>query len=1199
MRYRVLGATEAHDDKGTPVPVGGPRLRALLAALALRAGRAAPVDALIDDIWAGDPPADAPAALQALVGRLRRALGRDAITSEPGGYRLAARPDDIDLHRFERLAREGTAALDRGDPATAARTLREALALWHGPALADLPDRTAATRPEARRTEATRARIEADLLLGQALDVLPELRELTATQPYDETLHALLIRALRDAGRGADALAAYERARRTLADGLGTDPGPELRALHAELLAAPEPGRPGTGTGPPGRRTTTTAPATTAATAAAVPELPQPNRSPVEDRSADDRDVGDRDAEGRNADDRRTEGRSAEGRNAEDHDAEDRSPDKDRTPQPPHHRPDPHEPHPERKGNIRPRLTSFVGREPELAAIRSDIHGARLVTLTGPGGSGKTRLAEEAAAGHPSAWLAELAPLDRPEAVPGAVVSALGLRETVLMTSELTAPQDDPVALLVEYCAPRSLLLILDNCEHVIDAAAELAETLLTRCPGLTIVATSREPLGVPGESVRPVEPLPPDPAHRLFAERAAAVRPGFDATADAGAVDEICRRLDGLPLAIELAAARLRLLTPRQIADRLDDRFRLLTSGARTVLPRQQTLRAVVDWSWDLLDDAERTVLREVSVFAGGWDLEAAEAVCTGPAADLVGALVDKSLVVATPGAGTDDGGMRYRMLETIHEYATERAAETPEVRAAAEHRHSAYVRALVERAEPLLRSAEQLPWIGRLETELDNIRAALQRAIAQCDEDQATALALAMGWFWWLRNYRVEGSEWVSRVLRMTAPRPPAPPEPSRSPVRPPAPSASTPSSAAFAPFPSETARLNAGLDTDLADEDHPLYWPRMSLRMLHLFLTLESRPSEVLADDRARRYVLRVRDAFARPVPASGRFPGLVWPFTLYFLDEPHNVVSYLDAAVGNCRRFGGDWEVSITLMFRVHTVIDRPGDLAGVDEDLAELRELSRRVGDRWLRAQVCSAAGEAAMARSHHAEARAEYEEALRLAYEVGAHAETPFLLARLAEITYREGDRELAAKGLDEASAEADRYGVTDSRAFVRLMQADMALTAGDPQRARALCEAARAEGERGTMPPQFAVGIGHVEARVTAAESGPRAGLAVLAEVLRTALHHRCSDVMTASLVDAAAVLFLSLGEHTRAARLLALATRWRGGHDRPMPDRAEAARVEAEARAALGPECYDREREAGAALTVDDVLAELDRAG
>lgn len=424
MRYKLLGTTQVCDDQGAPVAVGGPRLRALLASLALHTPRPAPVDALIDDVWAHAPPADAPAALQALVGRLRRALGKDAIASETGGYRLAAHRADIDLYVFEGLVREGTAALSADDPATAARVLRAALALWRGPALADLPDDPAATRPEARRLEAqrleaTRARVAADLRLGRAPELVPELRELTAAHPYDEPLRVLLIQALRAAGRGADALAAYEETRRTLAEGLGTDPGPELARLHAELLADTLP-------------------------------APAPGRQPA------------------------------------------------------------------RTGNLRPRLNSFVGREPELAAIRSDLRGARLVTLTGPGGSGKTRLAEESAAPLPRAWLVELAPVDDPRAVAGTVVSALGLRETVLKTSELSpGPHDDPTALLVEHCAQRTLLLILDNCEHVIDAAAQLAETLLTYCPGLTILATSREPLGVPGESVRPVEPLPPDPAHR------------------------------------------------------------------------------------------------------------------------------------------------------------------------------------------------------------------------------------------------------------------------------------------------------------------------------------------------------------------------------------------------------------------------------------------------------------------------------------------------------------------------------------------------------------------------------------------------------------------------------------------------------------------------------------------------------------
>ncbi|MCQ9181929.1 winged helix-turn-helix domain-containing protein [Streptomyces sp. IBSBF 2953] len=1148
MRYRILGVTQTADDQGSAVPLPGARLRTLLTALALRPGRLTAPETLIDEVWADDPPQDAPAALQALVGRLRRAVGKGVVVSVPGGYRLAATEDDVDLFVFEKLVRRGVEALRNGEAPTAARALDDALDLWRGPALADLPDRTAAVRPEALHLEAVRARAEADLLLGRSREAVPRLTELTAVHPYDEPLHALLIRALRDTGRDADALAAYESARRTLADGLGADPGPQLRALHAELLTRPEP----TSTGPRGQEPRGQEP-TNAGPTNAGPTNPGPANagptSPTPARPEGDRSEPDRPATSR-----------------------------------PSMSPPPRRP--ERTGNIRPRLTSFVGREPELDAIRSELHRARLVTLTGPGGSGKTRLSEEAAAGLPQAWLVELAQLERPEAVPDAVVSALGLRETALLTTELSTQQDDPVALLVEHCAPRSELLILDNCEHVIGAAAALAEILLTRCPGLTILATSREPLGVPGESVRPVEPLLPDQAHRLFTERAAAVRPDAAAVLrDEEAVAEICRRLDGLPLAIELAAARLRLLTPRQIADRLDDRFRLLTSGSRTVLPRQQTLRAVVDWSWDLLDEPERMLLRELSVFAGGWDLEAAETVCTGPVADGVGALVDKSLIVAAP-CEESGVGMRYRMLETIHEYAVERAAELPECRAAAERRHRAWVRALVERADPLLRSAEQLPWISRLETELDNIRVGLHRALAAGDEEEAAAVCLGAGWFWWLRNHRREGAEWTDRALRLGTVL-----DTLRLPGEKTVPADLAARTAATDP-------VEAFLASAAEDDGRPGRFQRMNLRMQHMFLLSESEPTDRTASVRREEYLARLRAVYEPGGPQAARMPGLIWPMTAFPARDTVDVRRMLDGAVANCREHGGDWELGCTLMFRTHMVVDSPGGLHGLDEDLEELRGLSRRVGDRWMRAQVCGVAGEVDLARGRFADAEREYREALRLAHEVGAYAESPFLIARLAEIAYRSGDSDGATAALDEADDAADRYGVADVRAFVLLLRVHIALDRGEHLLARALCDEARVAIGQGTPPPQVAAFVGVLDAHITAVETGPERGLPMLAETLGQAVADQCAEAVTSSIVDSAALLLAEIGDFTRAARLLAAADGLRGPDPRPAPQRGWAERAETAAREALGEQRYAAERARVSHPTVTDALHELTEA-
>ncbi|HEX2171512.1 MAG TPA: LuxR family transcriptional regulator, partial [Dehalococcoidia bacterium] len=449
----------------------------------------------------------------------------------------------------------------------------------------------------------------------------------------------------------------------------------------------------------------------------------------------------------------------------------------------------------QRSTNLPALLTSFVGREREVVTVVDLLDRTRLATLTGVGGGGKTRLAIEVAGRlldrYPDgAWLMELAPLADPALVPRAVAAALDLPED---------PGRPPLAALAEALRSKRLLLVLDNCEHLIAACAALAEGLLLACPQLSVLATSREALNIAGEAAFHVPSLTvPDPragslrdaiegseAARLFLDRATAARPGYGPIdADAPILAGVCRRLDGIPLALELAAARVKTLGLDQIADRLDDRFRLLTGGWRSALPRHQTLRAAIDWSYALLTDSERTLLDRLSVFAGGWTLEAAEAVGSDGAVrpadvlDLLAQLVDKSLVVAEARTGE----VRYRLLETIRQYAAERlhaAGGEPAVR----QRHATWYLRLAEEADPYLKGPDQARWMQRLEGEHDNFRAALLWSLgstlgplpagetggsrAPRLPDVGLRLAGALWWFWRLRGHLTEGSRWLAAAL------------------------------------------------------------------------------------------------------------------------------------------------------------------------------------------------------------------------------------------------------------------------------------------------------------------------------------------------------------------------------------------------------------------------------------------------
>jgi predicted ATPase/DNA-binding SARP family transcriptional activator len=616
---RVVGA-------GGEIPVAGAKRRALLAVLLLERGVVS-ADRLIDELWGEEPPATAAKALQVHVSELRKELGDgQPIVTKPGGYAVEPAPA-LDLDRFERLLDDAR----RLDPPAAREALDAALALFRGPALADveLLGRASAegTRLDGLRLAALEDRLELDLELGRHGAAIPELEALVAEHPYRERLHAHLMLALYRAGRQAEALDAYRRARTTLVEELGLEPGPELQRLEAAILA-------------------------------------QDAELETTERPA---------------------------------------------PPPP--------PRPAVALPARP-ASELVGREEELEAVATQLRdpAVRLVTVLGPGGVGKTRLALELAHRVAGEFRdgARFVPL-------AAVDSRERLEEELLVEGEA--------------------LVVLDNFEQLVDAAPAVA-ALLAREPAVTVLVTSQAALRLTGEREVPLAPLAAAPAAELFALRARDVDPGDPA------IGEICARLDGLPLAIELAAARSRLLSPAAILERLGRRLDLLTGGPRDAPERQRTLRAAIEWSHELLDEAEQRAFAELGVFAGGWTLEAAEAVA-GDVLDALEALVDRSLVVRS--------GDRFGMLETILEFARERVGD------ATRDRHAAWALELAEAAEAGLEGADQAVWMRRLDAERENLAAAAEWG----EPESRQRIAGALWRFWLARGAVAEGRRLAEAAL------------------------------------------------------------------------------------------------------------------------------------------------------------------------------------------------------------------------------------------------------------------------------------------------------------------------------------------------------------------------------------------------------------------------------------------------
>jgi predicted ATPase/DNA-binding SARP family transcriptional activator len=1123
MRFRVLGETAVRTEDGRAVRVPERKVRTLLAALLADAGRPAAVHRLVDALWGDEPPGNPPRALQAKVSQLRRALeeaepgGRELVVNRAPGYLLAVPQGALDTHLFAELTARARAA---ADPRERVRLLTEALGLWRGPAFADFADRpfarAAANRWEEERLAARELLAEARLALGEVDAVVAELTELVTLHPLRERLRAVHLRALYRAGRQSDALAGYEELRALLAGELGLDPSPELAALHTAMLRQdPELSAPVRVSGP----APASGPVPPSAAPSPVPLVRPPLPSPARPPEA-------------------------------------------RGPGP--------------RGNLPVPLTGIVGREKAVEEVRALLRERRLVTLTGPGGVGKTRLAVEAAARlredfPDGVWLVEFAGAGG--ALAEVVAAALELRDGGAW-GPLRGEGRPPTTAerLAEVLHGRRVLLVLDNCEHVVDEAASLAEQLLRTAPGLTVLTTSQEPLALAGETLWAVEPLDPEGAAELFVARATASAPGLTLDDEAlEAVRAVCRRLDGIPLALELAATRVRALGVHGLLERLDDRFRLLDAGLRGAPVRQQTLRAVIDWSWELLGDPERTVLRRLAVHAEGCTLTAAEEVCAGdgvaPEAvlGLLVRLVDRSLVVTVDGPD----GPRYRLLESVAAYCLERlrdAGEWEPVRA----RHLVHYTRLAESARSALRGPAQRRWLARLDAETPNLRAALDRALDLDDDGPAAgapdaggtgpagalpapgaslaatarpdttpqagaALRLvdALAWYWVLRGRLGEGLRSATAALR--------------------APGADAPG----------LARLRARVEI----------W-RTGLAVMGGDGT-----------DRARRIAeaLAVHDATD---DEEGR-PWARWFLSHALCGTGGQVegAGLTGRALDGFRAAGDRWGEAAALADRSVQLLLR-GDLAGAEADAARADALFEELGDACCRLWTVYPLATVAEVRGAYERADRLKRAGLAAAESFGLTTEVPDLLAGLGRTALLRGDF---------AEARAYHEAARERAAEVGFRAAEINAVLGLGLGARREGRTAEAEGHmREVLDWHRSVGLDHANGLILAelgfsalARGDLAEALALQTEGYATALASGDPRAVALALEGLASVL-VPVGRPRGAALLLGAAAALRASTGAPLApaERTDVDRAEAAARAALGEPDFTTASTRGTAL-------------